>query len=443
VQRTGKYYYTKNKSTLVAFTVGGKFNLSEGDRSTDKSGCVIIGGHTDSPNLRVKPRSKRGGSAGGVIQLGVECYGGGLWNTWFDRDLGISGRVFIRTDDSGNIRQQLIKIDRPLLRISNLAIHLQNDEERKGFSPNKEEHLSPILAMEVQKALSGSTMTGDIAVSGDAKVAEDGWTEHQEPYLLYVLASELGCTTSDIVDFELNLFDVQKATLGGAFSEFVYSSRLDNLASCFMAVRGLIAHATDVNQIEDDKDIMMILLYDHEEVGSTSAVGAASPILAEAVKSLSEAFCKDGGDKLVATQTCTRNSFILSSDQAHALHPNYSAKHEKNHQPKLNQGMVIKRNSNQRYATTALTGILMREVAKRGSLPPLQEFMVRQDCGCGSTIGPTMSANTGIRTIDMGCPQLSMHSIREIMGMKDLTNGINLFKAYFKHFREVDSSVEQ
>ena len=141
--------------------------------------------------------------------------------------------------------------------------------------------------------------------------------------------------------------------------------------------------------------------------------------------------------------TCLRNSFVLSSDQAHAVHPNYASKHEKYHQPKMNQGMVIKRNSNQRYATTPMTGVLMREVARRANLPPLQEFMVRQDCGCGSTIGPAMSAATGIRTIDMGCPQLSMHSIRETMGVADLTHGRNLFQAFFEHFREVDLSVEQ
>lgn len=140
---------------------------------------------------------------------------------------------------------------------------------------------------------------------------------------------------------------------------------------------------------------------------------------------------------------CLRKSFVLSSDQAHAIHPNYAAKHEAAHQPKMNEGMVIKRNANQRYATTSVTGLLIREIAKKAGLPPVQEFIVRQDCGCGSTIGPLISAATGIRAIDMGCPQLSMHSIRETMGVCDLTNGLALFKAFFKHFREVDDSIEQ
>ena len=138
-----------------------------------------------------------------------------------------------------------------------------------------------------------------------------------------------------------------------------------------------------------------------------------------------------------------RRSFVLSVDQAHAVHPNYASKHEKNHGPKMNGGMVIKRNSNQRYATNAVTGLIVREIARRAGLPPIQEFVVRNDCGCGSTIGPVISTNTGIRAIDMGCPQLSMHSIRETMGVKDLSHGLALFRAYFRDFRSVDDTIEE
>jgi aspartyl aminopeptidase len=453
IQPGGKYYYTRNKSTLVAFCVGPQWN----ERQELPWGFKIIGGHTDSPNLRVKPRSRR--RAADCIQIGVECYGGGLWHTWFDRDLGLSGRVLVRNSSSNRIEQRLVQIDRALLRISNLAIHLQTAKEREAFEVNKEDHLSPILALEAKKALTVSS-TGSTASDEESEKEnnndnnnnnKDGWTEHQEPALLQILAAELNCAVQDIVDFELCLFDVQKAALGGAFSEFVHSARLDNLASCFMAVQALRHHASSSDWLETDRDVSMIVLYDHEEVGSTSAVGAASPILGEAVQRITAALLNGSGSENNNSmsamndlhEACLRNSFVLSSDQAHAVHPNYVAKHEKNHQPKMNQGMVIKRNSNQRYATTPLTGVLMREVARRANLPPLQEFIVRQDCGCGSTIGPAISAATGIRTIDMGCPQLSMHSIRETMGVCDLTNGLNLFKAFFAHFREVDSSVEQ
>jgi len=444
VTRGGKYYYTRNKSSLVAFTVGEKYQAGHG-------GFKIIGGHTDSPNLRVKPRSKRSDKNAKSIQIGAECYGGGLWHTWFDRDLGLSGRVFCRNRDGDveSIDQRLIKIDRAILRVPTLAIHLESAEERKAFKINKENHLSPILAQAAQKALTGdnndNSENGDEGDVSSKKDNEDGWTEHQEPLLLKLLASELDIPIEDIVDFELSLFDIQKASLGGVHSEFVHSARLDNLASCFIAIQALVDCAQQDGILENDKDISMVVLYDHEEIGSTSAVGAASPILGEAVKRISSVL--NAKEQAIAPhdlyEATVRHSFVVSSDQAHALHPNYASKHEKNHQPQMNAGMVIKRNANQRYATTGPTGILMREISRRSNLPPVQEFIVRQDCGCGSTIGPLISSSTGIRAIDMGCPQLSMHSIRETMGVCDLTNGLELFKAFFIHFREVDESIER
>lgn len=371
----------------------------------------MIGGHTDSPNLKVKPRSKR--SSSGCTQLAVECYGGGLWFTWFDRDLGISGRVLVRSSD-GTVEQKLVKIDRAVLRIPNLAIHLTTAEERTAFKFNKEDNLTPILAMEAEKALTGDD---DEKKKDKDDKPKDGWSEFQEPLLLQLLAEEIGCEVSDIADFELNLYDIQKASLGGVHSEFIHSARLDNLASCFLAVQALVEHAED-GSLADDEDVSLIALFDHEEVGSSSAVGAGSPIMGEAVEQIASAL--NGGDgNSDLYQSALRKSFVLSVDQAHAVHPNYASKHEKGHQPKMNGGMVIKRNSNQRYATNGITGFLVRELAKRAGLPPVQEFVVRNDCACGSTIGPIISAATGIRAIDMGCPQLSMHSIRETMGACD------------------------
>jgi aspartyl aminopeptidase len=403
----GKYYFTRNKSTLVAFAVGSAYVPGKG-------GFKIIGGHTDSPNLKIKPRSKRGGS--GCLQLGVETYGGGLWHTWFDRDLGISGRVLIRNGDD-KIQQRLIKLDRAILRVSNLAIHLTDD--RKSFTVNKEDHLSPILAMEAQKAL--TSPRSDVVAEDENKdekmkkdvTKKDGWVEYQEPLLLQLIAEDLDLPIESIVDFELNLFDVQKASLGGARSEFIHSGRLDNLASCFLAVQALLEH-----EVLNDDDVALVALFDHEEVGSGSAVGAGSPIMADAVGRIADALSSGAGNPDLY-QATIKKSFCLSVDQAHAVHPNYAAKHEKNHQPRMNDGMVIKRNSNQRYATNGMTGFLIREVARRSGLPPIQEFIVRNDCACGSTIGPIISAATGIRAIDMGCPQLSMHSIRETMGVCD------------------------
>jgi len=320
LQNGGKYYFTKNKSTLVAFAIGEKF--------VPGNGFKIIGGHTDSPNLKIKPRSKRSGS--GCIQLAVECYGGGLWHTWFDRDLGISGRVFVR-GENGAIEQKLVKFDRALVRIPNLAIHLQTAQEREGFTINKEDHLVPILSLAVKKALTGA---GAGAADADASASasagtdangeqndndkntskEDGWTEYQEPILLQMLAAELDIDTSSILDFELNLFDVQKAALGGAYSEFVHSARLDNLASCFMAVEGLVEYSSEEGALASDEDISLVALFDHEEIGSSSATGAGSPIMGEAVERICSAF-EDNATVDVYSKSISK-SFVLSVDQA-------------------------------------------------------------------------------------------------------------------------------
>lgn len=438
----GKYYFTKNKSSLVAFSIGKKFDPVEGGGG----GFKIIGAHTDSPNLKIKPRSKKQ-LAQGYVQLAVECYGGGLWHTWFDRELGLSGRVLIR-NENGTIEQKLVKIDRPLLSIPNLAIHLQTATEREAFKINKEDHLVPFLSLEVKKALEGgsSSSDNDDEIDDDGeKLENNGWVEHQESLLLKLIASELSVPISSIADFELNLFDVQKAALGGIYSEFIHSARLDNLASCFIAVQALADYVTedDGAALEDDEDVSLIALFDHEEVGSSSATGAGAPIMGEAVKKICNSFCKsnEGGDITDAYQHSISKSFVLSVDQAHAIHANYASKHEKNHAPRMNGGMVIKRNANQRYATTGITGFIVREIARKAGLQPVQEFVVRNDCGCGSTIGPIISSNTGMRAIDLGCPQLAMHSIRETMGTNDVTNGLDLFKAFFKHFREVDNSI--
>jgi len=420
LKRGGRYYFTRNKSSIVAFVVGNKFEPGNGFK--------VIGGHTDSPCLKIKPRSKK--TSSGCIQLAVECYGGGLWHTWFDRDLGISGRVLLRSEDGTKIEQKLIKIDRAVLRIPTLAIHLETPKEREAFKVNKEDHLVPILSREVKKALGGNT----------EEDVSDGWAEHHEPILLQMVASELKVDVQKIVDFELNLFDVQCASLGGAFSEFLNSARLDNLASCYMAVQSLVDYTKEEKILETDEDISLVALFDHEEVGSSSATGAGSPIMGEAVERISNAF--NTHDSADITASSIARSFVLSVDQAHAVHPNYSSKHERNHQPKMNDGMVIKRNSNQRYATTAITAYVVREIARRAGLPPVQEFVVRNDSACGSTIGPIISTATGIRAIDLGCAQMSMHSIRESMGSSDFSSGLKLFKAFFTHFREVDSSIE-
>lgn len=430
IQPGGKYYYTVNKSALVAFAVGPKYKKGNGFK--------IIGGHTDSPNLKIKPLSKRLNGAG-CVQLGVETYGGGLWHTWFDRDLGLSGRVLVKNTSTSMVTQRLIKImDRAVCRISTLAIHLASAEERTAFKVNKEDHLSPIIATElltkeIEAQLTGSKTNGN---------PHEVWAAGHEPLLMKLVKEELKLSEDEqIVDFELNLFDIQPACLGGVEKEFLNSGRLDNLATCFVAVESLLEH---VKTFDDDEDISMIALFDHEEVGSESLPGAGSPILSEALKRISTALLQ--GENIEAPDLygmTVRKSFMLSVDQAHAHHPNYASKHEQSHKPHMNSGMVIKNNANQRYTSYSISKYVFRELCAMAPLKlPVQEFVIRQDCGCGTTIGPLVSSSTGIRCIDVGMSQLSMHSCREVMGVIDLTYGLECFKSFFKNFRKIDDNLE-
>jgi len=419
IQPGGRYYYTVQNSTLVAFSVGAKYVAG-------KAGFKMIGGHTDSPNLRVKPRSKKAPKAG-VVQVAVECYGGGLWHTWLDRDLSLSGKVLVRGNDD-TIVPKLVQLKDPVARVSTLCIHLQSAEERKAFAVNKEDHTSPILASVTDK-------NEELEEAITEQCNGDKWLEGHTPALLDRLAKELDTTVDKIADFDLSLYDTQPAQIGGINGEFLYSARLDNLATVFCAVESLAAHDPT-----DDTDVSMIVCFDHEEVGSTSANGAGSPVMAEAVKRIASSL-SNGNISPEDYAATIAKSFCLSIDQAHAVHPNYASKHEAQHSPTMNGGIVIKTNSNQRYTTNSLTGFVVRELGRTCNVP-IQEFCVRNDCPCGSTIGPTISALTGVRTVDAGMPQLSMHSCREVMGVQDLEHGFNLFTGFFQNFRAIDDKIQ-
>jgi len=307
IQPGGKYFYTVHHSTLVAFTIGSKFEAG-------RSGFKIIGGHTDSPNLRVKPRSKKP-PKNDVVQLGVECYGGGLWHTWFDRDLSLSGKVLVRVD-GGKVQTRLVKLDEPVARVSTLCIHLQSADERKAFAVNKEDHTSPIVAMAPNKELESGA---EKQVNGGGG---DPWQEGHEPMLLRRVGEKLGIQVDQIADFDLSLHDTQPATIGGLNREFLYSGRLDNLATVFCAVEALVDHSDSAN-LSDDADVSVVVCFDHEEVGSVSSHGAGSPVMAEAVRRISAAM-NSGTDTPDLYAKTISKSFCLSIDQAHAIHPNYS-----------------------------------------------------------------------------------------------------------------------
>jgi aspartyl aminopeptidase len=314
-----------------------------------------------------------------------------LWHTWFDRDLSLSGKVLVRDSGSDKVSSRLVQFRDPVARISNLAIHLQTADERAAFKVNKEDHTIPVIAMEA-KDPEGANGTPSPPSDAAASVLEqeaasqlqtattDGWHEGHEPLLLRRIADELRIGVSEIADVDLSLYDTQPACVGGMHREFLYSGRLDNLATVFCAVEALAHHATSGN-LESDPNVSMIVCFDHEEVGSVSSHGAGSPVLKTAVDRISEALMAvEGGSGGGASRptadlaaATVQNSFVLSVDQAHAAHPNYSSKHEAQHSPLLNHGVVIKTNSNQRYTTNSLTGFVVRELGRKAGVP-LQEF---------------------------------------------------------------------
>ena len=434
----GKYYVVRNQSCIVAFCLGGEYVPGDGFH--------IIAAHTDSPCPKLKPVSKRKERAG-CIGVGVQPYGGGLWHTWFDRDLSVAGRVLLKKND-GRVQSELVKIERPIVRIPSLAIHLDREINQSGFKPNLETNFAPILATAIKAELEGFNNNRENKnkdANNDNSSSSSGGETMHHPIILAILAEELKCEPEDIIDFELNVCDTQKSQIGGAANEFIFSGRLDNLCSSFCALKALIDASKD-SSLKKHKGARAIALFDNEEVGSVSTSGGGGTVMIEAIKratlssNSSNSSNSSGGESDVIEQ-CLAKSFLVSADMAHAIHPNYTEKHEEQHQPLFHKGVVVKHNANQRYATTALTAYMFRECAKLSGIPT-QEFVVKNDMGCGSTIGPIVSAQTGIRTVDVGVPQLSMHSVREMMGTEDVDICHKHFLAFYENIAKVDANVQ-
>ena len=410
----GRYYFVRGGSTLVAFAVGGAYAAG--------GGFHMVGAHTDSPCLKVKPVSA--GTRASYAMVNVEPYGGGLWTTWFDRDLSVAGRVVVREGD-GSLRARLVSVPTPLLRIPMLAIHLQRELADKGFAPNKAQHVVPVLASAV-------------AELGGKSVGNGAPTPKHHSQLLTAVATAAGVPPDTIVDFDLNVVDTQAGVLGGAGGEFVFVGRLDNLAMSYCATEALAdafgATPDGDARLAAEPSVKAVALFDHEEVGSASAQGAGGPVMRDTIFRAERALARaPSPDADAAVVRSLQSSFLVSADMAHALHPNYADRHDPDHRPRFGGGLVIKHNANQRYATDAVSASLFREVATRRSIP-CQEFCVKSDMACGSTIGPILASGLGVRTVDVGAPQLSMHSIREMCGVADVDHAYQHLRSFYEDF---------
>ncbi|MGD8150991.1 M18 family aminopeptidase [Ornithinimicrobium sp. Y1694] len=371
-------YVVRRGGSLLAWSTE---HLGEGVGRAAHTPYRIVGAHTDSPNLRIKPQPDW--TRAGWQLLGVEVYGGALTNSWLDRDLGLSGRVAVRDGAApGGVGWRLWRVDEPVLRVSQLAIHLDRTVRSEGLKLNDQAHLAPHWGLGVERR------------------SFRDW-----------LADQVGVAADDLLGYDAMTHDLTPARRIGSQGELIASARLDNLATSYASVRALL-HA--VEHPGDEPAVPMIVLFDHEEVGSTSERGAQSTFLPAWL------------ERIVLAAGGTREDYwralagtvIASGDMAHATHPNYPERHEPEHPILMNGGPVLKVNTNLRYATDSLGAAAFALACERAGVP-MQTFVTRSDLPCGSTVGPMTSALTGATTVDFGAPVLSMHSTREICGTVD------------------------
>ena len=356
-----KYYVTRNDSSVIAFTY-----------PKEEKNYVMLGAHTDSPNLKLKPNAIV--KEHGVVKFGVEPYGGLLLNPWFDRDLSLAGRVSY-LDSQDEVKDVLINVKKAIATIPSLAIHL-DDKANKERTINKQTDISPVM-----------TTNEDFDF---------------DDFIKWQLSKIEILDVKELYANELSFYDTQKASYLGLHDDFIASSRLDNLLSCYVGMLSICS-------IPSSKP-MLFIASDHEEVGSESTSGAGGSFLENSLRRMFDDY--DEYMQMI------RSSILISADNAHAIHPNYPSKHEPQHAPKINSGVVIKVNANQRYASSSATISRFMNVAS-ALKEKTQNYVVRSDMGCGSTIGPITATRLGIETIDVGLPTWGMHSIREICGSED------------------------
>jgi aspartyl aminopeptidase len=384
LKKGGKYFVTKNQSALIAFTIG--------DGEIEDIGFKIIAAHTDSPGFRLKPNSDIE-VEGSYIKFNTEVYGGPILNTWMDRPLSLAGRVCLRGKDPLHPDIRLVNVKRPLMVIPNLAIHL-NRNINSGIKLNRQTHMLPLVAL-----------------------VNENYKGHK--YINEIIASEISVSPDEILDFDLFLYEFEKGSIVGQNREFISSGRLDDLSMVYPGIEA-------ISSCEVKHGINVMVCFDNEEVGSTTKQGADSPMLLSVLRRIAFNFGKD----IEEFYRAISKSFIISCDLGHALHPNYLEKSDPVNRPIINKGPVIKISASQSYTTDSVSSAIYREICKNAKIP-VQVFVNRSDERGGSTIGPISSSHVNITSVDMGNPILSMHSIRELGGVKDYCYAERSFKKFY------------
>ena len=379
-----KFFVTKNHSAIFAFTVGKK--------PVADTGLKIIAAHSDSPCFRVKPHAEML-CEGGIVKLNTEVYGGPILYTWFDRPLSLAGRVLLKGNDALHPITRLVKIDRPLFSISHLAIHF-NRAVNEGNKISKQKDMLPIIA-KVNNTLEAENM------------------------LLHLVADELQVEMEDIIDFDLLVYNTEKATTFGLNNEFISAGRLDDLSMVHAAIEAII-------DVKDDNATCVAAIFDNEETGSGTKQGAGSPVLANVIQRMVES---QGGNYDGYCRALAK-SFLVSADTAHAFHPNYAEKYDPTNHPALGGGPCIKINANCKYMSDAHSAAIFKSLCIEAGAP-YQYFVNHSDVAGGSTLGNILTGQMDIAGVDVGNPLLAMHSVRETGSVTDHINMIKVFKQFF------------
>ncbi len=381
----GRYYVVRDDSSIIFFVTGEK-PLSE-------TGYKILGAHTDSPGLKIKPNPVN--SSNGLIRLGVEVYGGPILATFTDRDLSLAGRISYKTS-AGEIASQLVSFDQSILRLPNLAIHMNRKVNEEGLKLDKQNELPLIISAAVEEQISSQ-------------------------FLYELLGNACGINAAQILSWELNVYDTQKGAFWGDEQQFYANSQLDNLASCHAGLQALLNETT-----LQSGNTLVCAFFDHEEIGSESTKGANGSLLPDILQRIALAMDVD----TEGYQCALARSFMISADMAHAYQPNFPSAFEPEHKIMVNKGPVIKVNANHRYTSESISIARFIQWCELAEVP-YQKYSHRTDIPCGSTIGPMTSAKLGIRTVDVGNPMWAMHSIRESAGVEDHAHMINALHCFF------------